>query len=281
MSTHATETNNAGTNRGETQQPAPKRGAAPIEYDKKGRPKLPKSGREKLAPSLSDAPKDVLWAVSCWLITAALQALGAVLQYTANQMDNRQLLSIVRTQLEQGTTTLPQLPGISAQDMEQSMTSLLNLMLLIWGVLGPLVCAWLTIRAGRGGGMSRMFLTVGSVYLVINALIVTFSTAPSTMATPFVIALGVLSILSGITAALGLYFMSRPENAEWLGVPNKETLVAYEQAVEKYRKEQKEQFEAEMAAAEANKKVKAAKKSRHAAKRNANEPKHQQDKDAQ
>ena len=81
------------------------------------------------------------------------------------------------------------------------------------------------------------FLNVGSVYLMLTAGLMSLSSGPSTMAVGFVLALGVLSILAGVTAGVGMWFMSRPGNEEWFGIPSREEVERYAEEYEKTRRE--------------------------------------------
>lgn len=210
-------------------------------------PKPPKVGRpDGLAPSLKEAPEDVRWAVLAWVITAGLQILYALVQFAANAVDSRTLYSQVKQQMEGdggglNLSQLANLTGNSEQDSINQVVMMTNVMMTLWMVLAAVICAWLATRAGRGGNYSRMFLSVGSVYLALTGLLAVFSSAPATMNVGLALLSGILTILSGVVAVVGLYFITRPGNAEWLGVPSAKQ-------VEEYRKEfmqYQEQVEAE------------------------------------
>ena len=60
------------------------------------------------------------------------------------------------------------------------------------------------------------------------------------MPVAFVLLLGILAILSGVAAMLGVWFMSRPDNSEWLGIPDSAEVEKYAEAVERRRKEERD-----------------------------------------
>lgn len=199
--------------------------------------KPPKVGRpDGLAKSLKGAPDDVRLGVWMWLSVASMQAMYALVQFVANIVDPRAL----KTQLKQQSEGMGGTSGLLAgEDITAHATSV-NVTMLLTMLLICALCAFLTMRAGRGGPYSRMFLNVGSVYLALQAVLLLFGGSPSTMPVEFVLLLGILSILSGVAGVLGIWFMSRPENREWLGVPDAAEVEKYAEAVERRRKEERD-----------------------------------------
>ena len=59
----------------------------------------------------------------------------------------------------------------------------------------------------------------------------------------FVLIIGILTILSGVAAALGLWFMSRPDNHDWLGVPSEKEMEKYSKEMDEYQAEMRRQKE--------------------------------------
>lgn len=198
-------------------------------------PKPPKVGRpDGLAPSLKGAPENVRLGVRAWLAVSGLQILYALVQFSANLSDDRDLRRTVTKTIEEGA-------GVPDEVTENvSIDTLVlgtNALTTAWLVIAALICAWLTLRAGRGAVYSRMFLNVGSVYLMLTAVLMSLSSGPPTMAVGFVLALGVLSILAGVTAGVGMWFMSRPGNEEWFGIPSREEVERYAEEYEQARRE--------------------------------------------
>lgn len=204
-------------------------------------PKPPKVGRpDGLAPNLKDAPEDVRWGVLAWVITAALQMLYALVQFVANLTDSRALYAQIKQQLDgegsgPNVAKLLKITGANEQDSINQLVTLTNLMMTGWMIFIAVLCAWLATRAGRGGNYSRMFLTVGSIYLAINAILAVFSSAPDTMNVGIALAVGVLTILSGVVAVVGVYFMTRPGNAKWLGIPSAKQIDEYRKQLQHYQ----------------------------------------------
>lgn len=200
-------------------------------------PQPPKVGRpDGLAKNLDGAPEDVRYGVLAWLSVSSMQAMYAIVQFVANIVDPRAL----RGQVKEQSESMGSLgKAFSGQNLE-SEASLLNFSMLAWMLFAAALCAYLTIRAGRGGNYSRIFLNVGSIYLALQAILLLFSSAPSSMPVGFVLMLGILTILSGVAGVLGVWFMSRPGNSEWLGIPPAAEFEKYAEAVEKRRKEAKE-----------------------------------------
>lgn len=196
-------------------------------------PKPPKVGRpDGLAPNLKAAPEDVQLGVQAWLAVTCLQILYAIVQFFSNIADDRELRQSVTQALDEG-------PGIPADLKDRvSLDTLVmgtNALTMLWMIVAAVICAWLVIRAGRGAVYSRMFLNVGSVYLMITAVLLVFSSGPGNMPVGFVLLLGALTILSGVAAGLGMWFMSRPGNKEWFGIPSTEEFEKYVEKVEEQR----------------------------------------------
>ncbi|WP_273351508.1 hypothetical protein [Corynebacterium resistens] len=201
-------------------------------------PKPPKVGRpDGLAPNLKGAPEDVRFGVWAWLSVCAMQVLDAIVIFVANLVDDRSLRGQVTQQLKDD--------AFAKNVMEQqnlstdSLVGMANFSMMAMTVLAAGVCALLTWRAGRGGNYSRMFLNVGSFYLAITAVLMLFSQAPETLPLGFLIISGILTILSGVVAILGVYFFSRPANGTWLGWPTEEQMREYTEALQKKQREEK------------------------------------------
>lgn len=204
-------------------------------------PRPPKVGRKDgLAPNLKEAPEDVRYGVWAWLAVSVLQLLASVVQFVANIVDPRAL-----TQSSQGI--LDSQSGMFAsvladQDASEIATQV-NISSLVWGIAASAACAFLAWRAGRGAPYSRLFLNVASVFMIFNAVLITFASGPEFMPVGFVLLIGVLTILSGVCAALGLWFMSRPENHDWLGMPSDKEMEKYSKEMEEYKAEARRQKE--------------------------------------
>lgn len=196
----------------------------------------PKVGRKDgLAPNLKDAPEDIRFGVMAWLSVSSMQAMYAIVQFVANIVDPRALQTEIKTQTEG-------MGSVSSAFMDAdpaTQAHAMNLSMLVWMLFAAAMCAWLTLRAGRGAPYSRVFLNVGSLYLALQAVLLVFSDAPSTMPLGFVLMLGILNILSGVVAVVGMWFFSRPSNEEWLGVPSRAEVEKYAEAVQRRREEEK------------------------------------------
>ncbi|MCJ7857757.1 hypothetical protein [Corynebacterium kalidii] len=183
-------------------------------------PTPPKVGRpDGLAPSSKGAPENVRDGVRAWYIVGAVQALTAVVQLVMNLQDPRALTTQVRDQMD--SVSLPD--GVTEETLVTG-TAILNLLLMLAAVA---LCMFLNRRVSRGGVRSRLFLCVGSVYLALMALVQVFSTPPDTGATPLVLLVGAGTIVSGVVAAVGIWLITRPENADWFGLPDKAEIEAY------------------------------------------------------
>lgn len=199
--------------------------------------KPPKVGRKDgLAKNLKGAPEDVRLGVMMWWSVAGMQVVYALVQFLANIVDPRAL----KTQLQQQGDGLGSMNGVLGEGDITDHVMAMNVSMLIWMLVAAALCAWLTYRAGRGGPYSRLFLNVGSVYLALQAVLLLFGSSPNTMPVAFVLLLGILAILSGVAAMLGVWFMSRPGNSEWLGIPDSAEVEKYAEAVERRRKEERD-----------------------------------------
>lgn len=167
------------------------------------------------------------------MAAAALQCLYALVQFIANLVDDRDLRRMVTKVMEDQP---PIVGDVKNTVSLETMVVAANTTSMLWMIAAAVICAWLAYRAARGAVYSRMFLNVGSVYLMLTAVLLAFSSGPSTMAVGFVLLLGAIVILSGVSAALGMWFMSRPDNAKWLGIPSQEVVEKYISAVEDFRK---------------------------------------------
>lgn len=208
-----------------------------ISEKNKEEPLPPRVGRpDGLAPNLRGAPDDVRFGVWAWLSVSSMQALYAIVNYVANVVDPRALRSQIKEELE----SVGGMGKAFAQLSVEEQASMMNISMTLWVLFAAGLCAYLASRAGRGGTYSRILLNVGSLYLVLQAVLLLFSSPPATMPVGFVLILGILSILSGVVAAVGMYFMSRPGNAEWLGIPPISEFERYAQALERRKKERRE-----------------------------------------
>lgn len=167
------------------------------------------------------------------MAAAALQCLYALVQFIANLVDDRDLRRMVTKVMEDQP---PIVGDVKNTVSLETMVVAANTISMLWMIVAAVICAWLAYRAARGAVYSRMFLNVGSVYLMLTAVLLAFSSGSSTMAVGFVLLLGAIVILSGVSAALGMWFMSRPDNAKWLGIPSQEVVEKYISAVEDFRK---------------------------------------------
>lgn len=167
------------------------------------------------------------------MAAAALQCLYALVQFIANLVDDRDLRRMVTKVMEDQP---PIVGDVKNTVSLETMVVAANTTSMLWMIAAAVICAWLAYRAARGAVYSRMFLNVGSVYLMLTAVLLAFSSGSSTMAVGFVLLLGAIVILSGVSAALGMWFMSRPDNAKWLGIPSQEVVEKYISAVEDFRK---------------------------------------------
>ncbi|MDK8890735.1 hypothetical protein QQA05_04880 [Corynebacterium macclintockiae] len=204
-------------------------------------PKPPKVGRKDgLAPNLQNAPEDVRFGVWAWLAVSVLQLLASVVQFVSNLADPRNLTKSSQGMLDSQTGMFASV--LADRDASQIATQV-NVSSLIWGIVASVVCAFLALRAGRGGPYSRMFLNVASLFMILNAVLITFTSGPEFMPVGFVLLIGVLTILSGVGAALGMWFMARPENRDWLGVPSEKEMDKYSKELDEYRAEMRRQKE--------------------------------------
>lgn len=228
------------------QQGLPGMPDGPKDPGRSDRPQPPKVGRPGgLASSSKDAPENVRDGARAWYIVGAVQALTAVLQLVMTLQGPRQLTSQVREQVSSGS--IPD--GVSESTLVTG-TAILNLLFTLVAVA---VCVYLTSRVARGGVRSRLFLCVGSVYLALMALLQVFSSPPDTGATSLVLLVGAGTIISGVIAAVGIWLITRPDNADWFGLPDKQEVEQYADKMAK-RNEELDQERAEKKKRKAEKK---------------------------
>ena len=195
-----------------------------------GFPVPPKVGRpDGLARSAKDAPENVRDGVRSWYIVAAVQALTAVLQMVMSFQDPRAVTAQVREQ----TDSFSAVDGVDEQTMVNG-TIISSLLVILIAVA---VCTYLTTRVARGGVRSRAFLIVGSIYLALMALLQVFTSPPDTGNTPLVLLIGAGTIISGVIAVVGVWLVTRPDNADWFGLPGKAEVEAYAEKVAKRNEE--------------------------------------------
>lgn len=205
-------------------------------------PKPPKVGRKDgLAPNLKDAPENVQLGVKAWWTVAAMQAIVALAQFIGNLIDPGQRRQTLNQTLDHQPDLRRQMDAVGVS--VDSLGTLYSFVMLGWMLFVAALCALLTWRAGRGAPYARMLLNVGSLYLAITALLMVFSAKPGGIPVALVLAIGVLTILSGVGAVVGLYFMSRPTNAEWFGIPTTAEMEKYLAEREKWDKERKKNRE--------------------------------------
>ncbi|WCZ37393.1 hypothetical protein CHEID_09335 [Corynebacterium heidelbergense] len=199
----------------------------------------PKIGRPGgLARSVKPAPDDVRWGMWCWLSVSSMQVLLAVVTFVSNLVDRRALRQQVAEQVKSNGPLGAGLPKGMSVD---SLTTAINGTMLGWSVVIAAICAYLTFRAGRGGVYSRLFLNIASGYLILSAIFLLFSSAPATTPVGFVLLTGIITILSAVAAGLGMYFMSRPGNADWFGIPSAAEMERYANAVEAQRRQRQQE----------------------------------------
>ena len=225
--------------------PQPPRSMPPRQMQRNSKgdmPKPPKVGRpDGLAPNLNGAPEDVRFGVWAWLSVCTMQVLNAIVGFVGNVVDDRALRGQITQNLKDDAfaKSVMEKQNVSVD----SLIGMVNTSMTLMGIAAAGLCAWLTWRAGRGGNYSRMFLNVGSFYLAISAILMLFSQAPETLPLGFVIISGILTILSGVVAIVGVYFFSRPDNATWLGWPSQEEIQQYADALEKKNREERKKRE--------------------------------------
>lgn len=191
-----------------------------------GMPEPPKIGRpDGLAPSVKDAPEQVRDGVKIWYAVSGLQLLTGILQLVLNLTDRRALNRQVTLQ-----TRDMELPaGVTVGELVTGYAVAQFLLTL----LSVVVCVWLISRAGRGGYRSRLFLSLGSVYLAMTALMQTFAGAPETGSVVLIVLIGAGTIVSGVLAPVGWWLMSRPENRDWFGLPGEKELAEFTAALDR------------------------------------------------
>lgn len=189
-------------------------------------PVPPPIGRpDGLAPSMKDAPETIRDGVMVWYAVAAIQLFTGVAQLVLTLTDRRVLTRQVVLQTKD--MDLPK--GVTISSLVTGY-AILQLLLTIVSVA---VCAWLISRVGRGGYRSRFFLTLGSVYLAAMALMQAFATAPETGSTALIVLVGAGTIISGVLAPVGWWFLTRPETREWFGIPGERELAEFGAALDR------------------------------------------------
>ncbi|HIW90921.1 MAG TPA: hypothetical protein H9870_04580 [Candidatus Corynebacterium avicola] len=182
-----------------------------------------------LARSAKDAPDNVRDGVRAWYIVAAVQALTAVLQMVMSFQDPRTVTAQVREQSD----SFSMVDGVDEQTMVNG-TIISSLLVILIAVS---VCTYLTTRVARGGVRSRAFLIVGSIYLALMALLQVFTSPPDSGSTPLVLLIGAGTIISGVIAVVGVWLVTRPDTADWFGLPGKAEVEAYAEKVAKRNEE--------------------------------------------
>lgn len=189
-------------------------------------PLPPPIGRpDGLAASVKDAPETVRDGVMVWYAVAAIQLLTGVIQLVLTLTDRRVLTRQVVLQTKD--MDLPS--GVTITNLVTGY-ALLQFLLTIISVG---VCIWLISRVGRGGYRSRFILTLGSVYLAAMALLQAFATAPETGSTTLIVLVGAGTIISGVLAPVGWWFLSRPETRDWFGIPSERELAEFGAALDR------------------------------------------------
>lgn len=198
----------------------------------------PKIGRPNgLAPNLREAPEDVRLGVRAWLAVSGLQIVYAIVQFISNLVDDSALRQAQREAMNgQGGMFSPVMPeGVSPDSYIMAANVLSSVLLIIAAV----ACGFLTIRAGRGAVYSRMFLNAGSIYMILSTVLLVFGGSNNSAPTAFVLILGIIQIFSGVAAALGMWFMSRPGNREWFGIPSNEEMEKFVAKLQRAKEEEK------------------------------------------
>ncbi len=189
-------------------------------------PTPPKMGRaDGLAPSVKDAPEQVKDGVRIWYAVAALQLLTGVLQLVLTLTDRRALTRQVTQQTED-----MDVPGNASIDTLVTGYAILQFLLTLFSVV---VAVWLISRVGRGGYRSRFFLTLGTVYLALMALMQTFAGAPDTGAILLIVLVGAGTIISGVLAPAGWWLLTRPETRDWFGMPGEREMEEFTAALDR------------------------------------------------
>lgn len=189
-------------------------------------PTPPPIGRpDGLARSVKDAPATVRDGVRVWYTVAAVQLLTGVLQLVLTLTDRRALTREVVRQtkdmdLPEGVTVHELVTGYAVAQF-------------LFTVVAVVVATWLISRVGRGGYRSRFFLTLGSVYLALMALMQTVATAPETGSAALVVLVGAGTIVSGVLAPVGWWFLTRPETRDWFGMPGEQEIAEFTAALDR------------------------------------------------
>jgi drug/metabolite transporter superfamily protein YnfA len=204
-------------------------------------PTPPKMGRaDGLAPSMKEAPVQVKDGVKIWYAVAALQLLTGILQLVLSLTDRRTLTRQVTEQ-----TKDMDLPGDVSTDTLVTGYAILQFLLTLLSVV---VAVWLISRVGRGGYRSRFFLTLGTVYLALMALMQTFASAPDTGSVPLIVLVGAGTIISGVLAPAGWWMLTRPETRDWFGMPGEREMEEFTAALDKRSADLKKMKDEEKAA---------------------------------
>ncbi|AGP31660.1 hypothetical protein [Corynebacterium terpenotabidum] len=215
--------------------PAPGTSGMPPEM-----PTPPKIGRpDGLARSVKDAPEQVRDGVKVWYAVAALQLFTGIIQLIATLTDRRALTREVTVQA--ADMELPE--GISIENLVTGYAIGQFLLTL----LSVVVSVWLISRVGRGGYKSRLFLSLGSVYLALMALMQTFAGAPETGDAALIVLIGAGTIISGVLAPVGWWFLTRPETNDWFGMPGEREMAEFSAALDRRTADLKRMKDAEKA----------------------------------
>lgn len=210
-------------------------------------PTPPKMGRANgLAPSVKGAPQQVKDGVLIWYGVAALQLVTGILQLVLSLTDRRTLTRQVTEQ-----TKDMDLPGDASIHTLVTGYAILQFLLTLLSVV---VAVWLISRVGRGGYRSRFFLTLGTVYLALMALMQTFAGAPDTGSVLLIVLIGAGTIISGVLAPAGWWLLTRPETRDWFGMPGEREMEEFTAALDRRSADLKKMKDEERAAKKEKKK---------------------------
>lgn len=205
-----------------------------------GLPEPPKIGRpDGLAPSVKDAPEQVRDGVKVWYAVTALQLLTGILQLVLTLTDRRALTR----QVVQQTKDMDLPDGVTTDTLVTGYAVVQFLLTL----LSVVVCGWLVTRVGRGGYRSRFFLTLGSLYLALTALMQTFAGAPETGSVLLIVLVGAGTIVSGVLAPVGWWLLTRPETRDWFGMPGEKEMAEFTAALDRRSADLRKMKDAERA----------------------------------
>lgn len=188
---------------------------------------------------MKDAPEQVRDGVKVWYAVTALQLLTGILQLVLSLTDRQALTHQVVAQTRD--MALPE--GVTTDTLVTGYIILQFLLTLI----SVVVCGWLVSRVGRGGYRSRFFLTLGSVYLALTALMQTFAGAPETGSVLLILLIGVGVIVSGVLAPVGWWLLTRPETRDWFGMPGDKEMAAFTAALDRRSADLRKMKDAERA----------------------------------